>query len=203
MFFFFYRAPMSFFNSTPLSRILSRFSKDINVLDQSLQGTLGMYGKQLAIVTSTFLLISIAAPWFSPFCLILTFVYITIQHYYIPTSRQLQRIDSVLKSPVSAHMSMTLSGLPTIRAFQFQNRLQKENRKRIDSQQKAITLLIFSNRWLATRLEFLGTLTVTFASTFVLFQALNNSISSGLVGLLISDALNITQSLNWMVRMAR
>ena len=69
------------------------------------------------------------------------------------------------------------------------------------------SLPIFCPRWLAIRLEFVGNLIIFFAALFAIIQRnyvdeLNLRINPGLVGLSISYALQITQSLNYVVRMA-
>lgn len=58
---------------------------------------------------------------------------------------------------------------------------------------------VIANRWLAVRLETVGNLIILFAA---LFGVLNrHSLNSGVVGLSISYALQITETLNWLVRM--
>ncbi|KAM6095067.1 multidrug resistance-associated protein 1-like isoform 9-T9 [Chlamydotis macqueenii] len=60
--------------------------------------------------------------------------------------------------------------------------------------------LLKHKKWLSVRLEFLGNLMVFFAALFVVLSG--NTVSSSTVGLSISYALNIIQSLNFWVRKA-
>lgn len=194
---------MSFFDSTPLGRIINRFSKDLYTVDQQLPATMNMYLVNLFSVIATMAVNVYATPWFAAVLVPLLWLYITIQNFFIPCSRQIQRIDSVLRSPIFAHFSETLDGVPTIRAYRAQRRFNEINTTRLDSQQRAYYLLMSSNRWLAVRLEFVGTIVVVASSLLAVFGGLNGTMSPGVGGLAISYALNITQSLNWMVRMAR
>lgn len=57
---------------------------------------------------------------------------------------------------------------------------------------------VIANRWLAIRLEMVGNLIILFAS---LFAVLGGQTNPGLVGLSVSYALQVTQTLNWLVRM--
>ena len=73
--------------------------------------------------------------------------------------------------------------------------------------QISLHLLTYYHRWLAIRLEFVGNLIIFFSALFATIQRnhkdeFNLRINPGLVGLSISYALQITQSLNWTVRMA-
>jgi ABC-type multidrug transport system fused ATPase/permease subunit len=147
------------------------------------------------------------------------------QRYYIKTSRELTRIESTARSPIYALFSETLDGLPTIRAYQAERRLVHKNNHLLDQNQKTYYLNFSANCWLAVRLEFVGTLIVTFAALFAVLAResylkdsspanhTDNGGSSegidaaraafaGLAGLSISFAMNVTQSLNWTVRMA-
>lgn len=60
---------------------------------------------------------------------------------------------------------------------------------------------ISANRWLAVRLEFIGSVIILAAAGFAIISVTSHSgLSAGLVGLAMSYALQITQSLNWIVR---
>lgn len=128
-------------------------------------------------------------------------MYIYIQTYYLSTSRELKRLDSVTRSPIYAHFQETLGGLTTIRAFQQMNRFIRDNETKLDINQKAYFPSFSSNRWLAVRLEFLGSIIIFGAAIFSVISVLTTgNIDAGLVGLSVSYALSVTQALNWAVR---
>jgi len=128
-------------------------------------------------------------------------LYLYIQRYYLRTSRELKRLDSVSRSPIYAHFQESLSGISTIRAYRQQKRFIKENEWRVDANQRAYYPSISANRWLAVRLEFLGSVIILAAAGFAIISVSTGSgLSAGLVGLAMSYALQITQSLNWIVR---
>ena len=128
-------------------------------------------------------------------------VYLYIQRYYLRTSRELKRLDSTSKSPIYAHFQETLGGLTTIRAYRQQKRFALENEWRVDANLRAFFPSINANRWLAVRLEFIGSFIILAAATFAIISVTTGSkLSAGMVGLSMSYALQITQSLNWIVR---
>lgn len=145
--------------------------------------------------------ISVSTPLFLVMILPLGAVYFGFQKYYLRTSRELKRLDSVSKSPIYAHFQETLGGISTIRAYRQQERFSKENEYRMDANLRAYYPSISANRWLAVRLEFIGSVIILAAASFpILSVATGVKLSAGMVGLSMSYALQITQSLNWIVR---
>ncbi|CAG9853670.1 unnamed protein product [Phyllotreta striolata] len=188
----------TFFDVTPLGRILNRFGKDVDTLDNVLPMTLRGWVNCFYSVIGTLCVISYTTPLFLaaivPICLIYGF----IQRFYVATSRQVKRLESVSRSPIYSHFSETVSGAHAIRAYNQQERFIKESEYRVDLNQKCYYPGIISNRWLAVRLEMLGNLIIFFAA---LFAVVGGSSDAGLVGLSVTYSLQITQILNWLVRM--
>lgn len=147
------------------------------------------------------MVISSSTPVFVALILPLGGIYLYIQRYYLRTSRELKRLDSVSRSPIYAHFQESLSGISTIRAYRQQRRFSQENEWRIDANLRAYYPSISANRWLAVRLEFIGSFIILAAAGFAIISVSRKSgLSAGLVGLAMSYALQITQSLNWIVR---
>ena len=69
----------------------------------------------------------------------------------------------------------------------------------VDENQKANFPSVISNRWLAVRLETVGNLIIFCASLLAVLG--RGNLTPGLVGLSVSYALSVTQTLNWLVRM--
>lgn len=92
--------------------------------------------------------------------------YYAAQRYYIKTSRELTRLDSLSRSPIYALFSETLDGLTTIRAYLQEEQFFQKNNQALDANQQAYFLNFSANCWLGVRLEFAGTLIITFAALF-------------------------------------
>lgn len=196
-----FRSPMSFFETTPSGRILNRFSSDIYRIDEVLARTFNMLFANGARAIFTLVVISFSTPVFIALIFPLGAIYLWIQRYYLRTSRELKRLDSVSRSPIYAHFQESLSGISTIRAYQQQKRFSLENEWRVDANLRAYFPSINANRWLAVRLEFLGSVIILAAAGFAIISVSGGSgLSAGTVGLAMSYALQITQSLNWVVR---
>ncbi|RHZ60075.1 hypothetical protein Glove_359g25 [Diversispora epigaea] len=195
------RSPMSFFDTTPMGRILNRFSKDQYTIDEVLPRTFSGYFRTLFIVMATAIVISYSTPSFTFLIIPMILIYSYIQSYYLATSRELKRLDSLTRSPIYAHFQETLGGVITIRAYGQSERFCRENEIRLDENQKSYYPSISCNRWLAVRLEFLGSLIIFGAAILSVFTVLTTHyVDEGLVGLSVSYALSVTQALNWAVR---
>ena len=194
-----FHARMSFFDVTPLGRILQRFSKDTDVLDNQLPGSWNMttefitgLGTQLATMASIEpLLIVFLAP--------IGALYFHFQAFFRASYREIKRLDATTASPVYAHFSETLAGLSTIRAFGHQGRFVGENVARVGVNQRAFyAQRCACDRWLPVRLETVG-------NGIVLVVALLGVASRGtkmaaFSGLVLSFSLDITGLLSWVIR---
>lgn len=124
-------------------RIITRFSRDTQMIDQSLVITLQMFMTFFMNLVSIALVICIVNPYITiglvpiayvfaavvqqhryctpgltwPVCLNPRFAYQWVQRAYRVAARELKRVESNAKSPIIAHLSETLLGLSTIRAY--------------------------------------------------------------------------------------
>ncbi|KAF9125108.1 Canalicular multispecific organic anion transporter 2 [Mortierella sp. GBA39] len=192
------RLPMAFFDTTPLGRIVNRFSSDIFSIDELLPWSFVQVFMCSTSVLGTFIVIATTTPAFLAVVPPLVFLYVVIQAYYIRSSRALKRIDSVSKSPIYQHFSETLSGVTTIRALDANQRFISDNAAKADVSANAYYSWVVANRWLQIRLDSLGAIVVLASALFVVLS--RNSLGTGNVGLALSYALSVTQNITWMVR---
>ncbi|XP_049916463.1 ATP-binding cassette sub-family C member 3 isoform X2 [Epinephelus moara] len=191
--------PQSFFDTTPIGRIINRFSKDIYIIDEALPATVLMFLGTFFVSLSTMIVIVSSTPIFAVVIVPLAFTYIFVQRFYVATSRQLKRLESVSRSPIYSHFSETVTGCSVIRAYGRHSAFVLMSDMKVDENQKSYYPGIVSNRWLGVRIEFIGNCIVLFAALFAVTGKEN--LNPGLVGLSVSYALQVTMSLNWMVRM--
>ncbi|XP_057535963.1 ABC transporter C family member 14 [Amaranthus tricolor] len=189
-------APMSFFDTTPSGRILSRASSDQTNVDILvpfvLNLTIAMYITLLSII-----IITCQYAWPTVFLLIpLGWLNLWYRAYYLATSRELTRLDSITKAPVIHHFSESISGFMTIRCFGKQDKFIQENVKRVN----ANLCLDFhnngSNEWLGFRLELLGSLLLCASALFMILLP-SNIIKPENVGLSLSYGLSLNSVLFW------
>lgn len=192
-------AKIRFFDSTPLGRIMNRFSKDVEGVDQDLPSVAMGFVHCILSALSIAMLIVAITPGFIFGGIFIFALYYAIAALYLASSRELKRIDSVTKSPIYQHFGETLVGISTIRAYGDQKRFIRENMARIDSNSRPFFYLWSTNRWLSIRTD-IGSGLVSFgAAAFVLLSL--GKIDSGLAGLSLSYALTFNDNILWVVRL--
>ncbi|KAJ1882836.1 hypothetical protein LPJ57_000651 [Coemansia sp. RSA 486] len=195
------RSPMSFFDVTPLGRILNRFSSDLQHCDEVLPRSVADIINTVVSVLSAGSVIGMSTPLMLVIMVPLAFVYNYIQQRYIYSSRELRRLDSTTRSPIFAHFQESIGGISTIRAYSQQSRFVAENEDRLEHNIRAYYNYLFLNRWLALRLETLGNVVMLGTTLLAVFTLQYYGYGdAGLVGLSVMYALDFTSSLNWSVR---
>ncbi len=187
-------------DTTPIGRILNRFSKDIDTADVSLLFNLRMTILQFFRTLVAFTMISFETPIILVAIFPLVIIYYSLQKIYISTSRQLKRIDSTSRSPIYNHFSETVNGATSIRAYGASDKFIQESNKRVDDNHMCYYPSFTATRWLAIRLEFLGYCIIFLSAIFAVVS--RGSLSPGIAGLAISYSLNITVVLGTFVRCA-
>ncbi|XP_046739582.1 multidrug resistance-associated protein 1 isoform X10 [Diprion similis] len=193
------RSPVGFFDITPSGRIINRFGKDIDTVDNVLPPTIRGWLLCLTSAIGTVVAICYSTPLFAVVILPIGVIYYFVQRFYVATSRQLKRLESVSRSPIYSHFGESVTGAPTIRAYGLQERFITESESRVDFNQVCYYPSVIANRWLAIRLEMVGNLIIFFAALFSVLP--KEDLTAGGVGFSLSYALQITQTLNWLVRM--
>ncbi|KAJ1725861.1 hypothetical protein LPJ61_005606, partial [Coemansia biformis] len=195
------RAPMSFFDTTPVGRILNRFSSDVTGCDMGLPLIVSeLFGTANAVITST-IIIGYSTPMIFVICLPLVVVYRQIQQRFTACSREAKRLQSTTFSPILAHIQESVSGASTIRAYGHQLRFVCENETRIEDYLRVEQTMMTLERWLTLRLEAMGTL-VLLATNLLSIIALHYTGrgDAGMVGLAISYAVSLTSYMSWTVK---
>jgi ATP-binding cassette subfamily C (CFTR/MRP) protein 1 len=192
------RAPMSFFDTTPLGRITNRFSRDVDVMDNNLTDAMRMYFLTLAMILSVFALIIAYFYYFAIALGPLFLLFLFSASYYRASAREMKRFESVLRSTVFAKFSEGLSGTACIRAYGLQDRFILDIRKAIDEMDSAYFLTFANQRWLSTRLDVIGNLLVFVTGILVVTSRFN--VSPSISGLVLSYILAIVQMIQFTVR---
>lgn len=192
------RAPMSFFDTTPLGRITNRFAKDVDTMDNNLTDAMRMYFFTLAMIISVFILIIVYFHYFAIALGPLFLMFLFSASYYRASAREMKRHEAVLRSGVFARFGEGISGLSSIRAYGLQYQFTTALRAAVDQMNSAYYLTFSNQRWLSVRLDAIGNLLVF--TTGILVVTSRFDVSPSIGGLVLSYILSIVQMIQFTVR---
>nr|CUU97717.1 hypothetical transcript [Hymenolepis microstoma] len=190
---------MQFFDTTPVGRILNRFSSDVGTIDDSLPFILNIF---LAIIfgfIGSIVVSSLAMPAIVIICLPLLFVYWSVQRVYRAAARDLRRLTSIARSPLYAHFTETIGGLVVIRGLHKREYFQKIVRSHLNDRTRCELAGLAIIAWLNLRLQMIALLVVLcVVFTGIIGRALN-IIDVNLVGLAVIYALMLSSLMTSLV----
>lgn len=192
------RAPMSFFDTTPLGRITNRFSKDVDTMDNALTDSFRMFLMTMAQITAVFILIIAYFYYFAVALGPLFIMFLFAASYYRSSAREIKRHEAVLRSHVFSRFSEAVTGVSTIRAYGLQEQFSKSVRDAVDTMDGAYFLTFSNQRWLSVRLDAIGTLLVFTTGILVVTSRFDVNPSTG--GLVLSYILSVVQMIQFTVR---
>ncbi|XP_020982729.1 ABC transporter C family member 3 isoform X2 [Arachis duranensis] len=198
MHFCIFRAPMSFFDSTPSGRILNRASTDQSSVDTDIPNQISSVAFTLIQLLGIIAVMSqVAWQVFFVFIPVIA-ASIWYQQYYLPAARELSRLVGVCKAPVIQHFAETISGASTIRSFDQQSRFQETNMKLSDEYSRPKFNVTGAMEWLCFRLDMLSS--ITFAVSLIFLVSIPKGvINPSIAGLAVTYGLNLNMVQAWVV----
>ncbi|KAJ3168373.1 hypothetical protein HDU87_001172 [Geranomyces variabilis] len=186
------RAPLGWFDTQPIGRIINRFSGDIESLDFNTWGNVTMILFGVAGIISSLVLMAIVQPYtlllFAPMMV----VYWYILRYYRASFRELKRINSTRRSPLASHITETLTGLPSIRAYKVEDNFCRTQRALLDASAAPLYLQLTSSVWISLRLE----MSVGFVVLLLALLGTEGLLGPALLGLVFSYAVPLASNVN-------
>ncbi|XP_031216906.1 multidrug resistance-associated protein 4 [Mastomys coucha] len=192
------KAPVLFFDRNPIGRILNRFSKDVGHMDDLLPLTFLDFIQTLLLVVSVIAVAAAVIPWIIIPLVPLSIIFLVLRRYFLETSRDVKRLESTTRSPVFSHLSSSLQGLWTIRAYKAEERCQELFDAHQDLHSEAWFLFLTTSRWFAVRLDAICAIFVIVVAFGSLVLA--KTLDAGQVGLALSYALTLMGMFQWSVR---
>jgi len=201
------KAPMAFFDTTPIGRIMNRFTRDIEIIDMKIAESSLMVINLIFNVLSTIVMVCVAAPYLTAIFPVLMFAFYHLYKYYTQTVRGVKRLEGIGRSPMMALMGEVIGGLSVIRAYGMADSLRAEHLRRVRNAMRPPYVTRLAQRWLATRTEFLGSFVVISTSIFAVATVTNDTSSwnvstePSVVALALTFALSTTNAITFLTRM--
>ncbi|CAG9836010.1 unnamed protein product [Diabrotica balteata] len=191
-------SPMRFFNTNPSGRILNRFSKDIGSVDEVLPTTLlDTVQIALSVAAITAVIGSLTYWILIPTVAIAVFFYF-LRVIFLETSRDVKRVESVTRSPIYTHLTASLQGLTTIRAFRAQDILKEEFDRYQNLHSAAFFMYLAANRTFGFWLDFICVIYVGLVIVALVF--VKSEQYGGNMGLALTQTLGLTGMFQWGMR---
>nr|CAH7729849.1 unnamed protein product [Callosobruchus chinensis] len=192
------RTTMRFFNTNSAGRILNRFSKDMGAIDELLPAAMIDCLQIGLALLGVIVVVAIVSPWLMVPTCIIGIIFYLMRIFYLRTSRNVKRLEGVTRSPVFSHLSASLLGLTTIRAFGAEDVLTKEFDSHQDLHSSAWFAFISTSRAFGYWLDIVCIIYITLV-TFS-FLLIGNEKFGGNVGLAITQAIGLTGMFQWGMR---
>ncbi|CAG9833829.1 unnamed protein product [Diabrotica balteata] len=193
-------ATMRFFDTNPGGRIINRFSKDIGAVDELLPKAILDSSQVLLSMAGSLVLIVIVNPFFLILIGALSVVFGLIRHIYLKSSKNIKRLEGIMRSPVFTHLRATIEGLTTIRAFGAQSILTDEFDHHQDYHSGAWYMFIVSSAAFGFYLDFFCTVFLAVLTFSLLLFGETFNLKGGEVGLAITQATALAIYLQWGMR---
>lgn len=193
------RVPMLYMDTTPMGRVLNRFTKDTDTLDNEIGTQLRMLIYFVSNIVGILILCIIYLPWFAIAIPPLSAIFVAIANYYQASAREIKRLEATQRSLVYNNFNEALSGMETLKALKKEDMFLDKNSFLINKMNEAYYITIANQRWLSIHLDIVACamcLVVSFLCVFRVFL-----ISAASVGLLLSYVLQIASQLSMVVRM--
>ncbi|KAK9663652.1 hypothetical protein RND81_14G106400 [Saponaria officinalis] len=194
-----FRAPMSFYDSTPLGRILTRVSVDFSIVDLDLPfSLLAAIGVTMSAYATLGVLAVIA--WQVLFVSVpVIYMLIRLQKYYFATAKELMRLNGTTKSLVANYLAESVAGAMTIRAFGEEDRFFAKSLGLIDTNASPYFHNFAANEWLIQRLETLCA-TILAAAAVCIVLLPTGTFSPGFIGMALSYGLSLNMTMVFSIQ---
>ncbi|RZB40881.1 ABC tran domain containing protein, partial [Asbolus verrucosus] len=178
---------MEFFNNHSSGRILNRFSKDIGFIDETIPLFLADTATSFLIFLGLNLLISTVNYWLIIPIIAMVIIFYCYNFVHQTTNRNVKRTEGIMRSPVFSHLTASLQGLTTIRAFNRQKMLEQEFDNHQDLHTSAFYLSLACYSSLGFWVDIICTIYI--GLIILSFFLLGSDVHIGNVGLAITQSI--------------
>ncbi|KAG0281918.1 hypothetical protein BGZ95_006425 [Linnemannia exigua] len=191
--------PPSFFDTTPLGRIINIASTDFSSIDERIPVKLNDIGLHSVSLIASLTVVALTTPLFLFASPLIALIYYLIKTYYLHASQAAKRIFRVSKSPFLQHFQESLAGVSTIRAMGLQTQFIATSATWDDKYSNAFIGIGYCIRWMEIHVQIVNILITLLASLWFILLP-QGTVNAATAGLALSFAMSNAQSLVWFTK---
>jgi ATP-binding cassette subfamily C (CFTR/MRP) protein 1 len=193
-----FKAPMSFFETTPLGTILSHFTEDVDTLENTVADCVRLFLMTVAGITAISSLVVVFFHYFAIVLGPLFCIYLVLAAYYKASTSDLKRYGASFRAQVHAQYNEITLGAWFIRVHEAQQYFIRQLHISLDQMNSAFHLSFVTERWVSLRLDMVGSCLLFTTGILVVVNGLH--VSPSISGLVLASILSIVQILPLTVR---
>lgn len=193
-------APMGFFDTTPVARILAAFSKHQLHVDDTMPDA-GMQALQyFPLGLGALVMCAVLIPWNWAPAIGLVLIGYVLLRWSTPADYATKALEAVSKPPIYSHLTCTLEGLFSIRAYHAEKRFDDMNLLKIDNNHENLFAMQCVKSFQALYFDILSSFVIYFSALLLVVARGNSSDIASVAGLALSNALQMLVFVQWTVR---
>ncbi|QRW00058.1 ABC transporter transmembrane region [Ceratobasidium sp. AG-Ba] len=191
-------APLRWLDSTPIGRVIARFTQDMRTIDGSLPNEFQALVDMTIQLMSRFIAVIVFSPIFTIPGAFVFIIGIWIGQIYIAAQLSVKREMSNARSPLFSHFGAALNGITSIRAYGAEDQFRNEALKRIDKYTRAGRTFYNLNRWICIRMDALGGAFAAGLAAYMVYARAKSDASD--TGFSLTMAVAFSGGIIWWVR---
>jgi ABC-type multidrug transport system fused ATPase/permease subunit len=192
------RSPVTFFDSNPSGRVMTRFSKDTAICDTMLKFCMMDLVQLTCVCLGNVIVMAILNyVQVGPSLVIVLIAYLLFR-WIIPYSREVRRFELASKGPIYSEYASNLSGISTIRAYNYSPWLQRKMNDYLVLNIKCLFTFHCILRCYMTYIDFI--VTVLLLSNGLTLVAMRDSMSPEEAGFSLSFTTSFCVAVVWLAK---
>lgn len=191
-------APLRWLDSTPVGRIVARFTQDMRAIDGSLPNGLQDLMEMTVQLMLRFSAVVLFSPMFTIPGAVVLVSGIWLGQIYMKAQLSVKREMSNARSPIFSHFGGALAGITSIRAYGAEDQFKDEALGRIDKYTRTARTFYNLNRWISVRMHTLGAAFSAGLAGYLVF--VRQSVDASDTGFSLTMAISFSGNILWWVR---
>jgi len=184
-------------DSTPVGRIIARFTQNISEFDSGLTNLVEMIVRTTLSLVMRFAVIIYISPLFGVPAFLMIAIALGLGQFYMHSQMSVRRLRSNMRSPLFNHLGAAVSGLISVRAYGAEEAFRQELLARADAYSRPSRSYYNLSKWMSTRTDVLRAMFASFLAYYLVY--VRHDIGAGATGFSLAIAMEFSYAiLEWV-----